>query len=849
MDKGRLLIAGVLAGVFTCITAIMLLMMAEGCATVDLGNPRERRYDPNYGVEKEDILKHCNLHRGRWWNYYDRGSVYLAYGHHQEALSDFEMAITKRDRDRRDARKYGMHFIDYFPHRESGAAYYFQGELATDDDLKEQYYEDAIDELEISLRQEESARAKFYLNRARSALWQFTKKDTIPPTIRLKRPIYTNQRTVRFDVTVTDYQSQVGDIRIGKSVGDVWIRRPRLLVELARQKITRTAEVTLGPGEKYAVVAITASDLAGNESKPDMALIVLDTRAPTAGISVVRDKPLAGDLVAVSIEARDDFGLKQIEVGVDPTGKVECEGKPRYSGTVVGMPRGGELTIALVDNAGNTTVASIPVEVEEQQTQLPAASFSPTPWRLPLTRPLSESIRSRPLSRAYLLGLGNHLAQSPMIVHQAAGTQISSLAAGRRPTTVWGSVFKFKRYVMPAAGVPKETSGDTFTVEGTLWNPSGITSIKVQLNEQLEEVSVESTGKEYHVFSPSVSLTNVPIGETQIVKVEACRESHPVPHLTETLKVTRVEDVSREDDAIYGILLLPLSLSPESNLAPSKRSGWNASKLSEIYEHVFKEFESLLMGERCSTESQQRLGLEDDEPLKAFRMYHVSKVYGIADTESLNKLSEREGDVVRDLRSWRRSERRRGSNVIDPTGTDPNLIDLVVFGDVKVDNVNMGDKEDITITLRAVDVASDVYLRFPIRERDRVGVLTDTSYCEDNRHREDDRLREENRQIPVEILTQNAANRIPRLYADIEVDNDIIAGAKRTLRFGLGRSHRVFGHMKLWLYEKDALMNAKLTKVDCLDLDNFNSRSSWIKCGQEQLACHQPGCHHIVITK
>jgi len=296
MDKHRVVTAGLLAGVFVCLTVLALLMMAEGCATVtvDIGILRERRYDPNNGVEKADILKHFNLHRGRWWNYYDRASVYLAYGHHQEALCDFDTAIGKRDSDRWDARTYGMHFIDYFPHRESGAAYYFKGQSATDDGLKEQHYLYAIDELEASLRQEESARAKFYLNRARKALWQLTKKDTTPPTIRVKRPIYTNQRTVRFDVTVTDDDSHVGDIRIGKSVGDVWIRRPRLLVELARQKITGMAEVTLGPGEKYAVVAITASDLAGNQSEPDMAVIVLDTRAPTAGISVVRDKPLAG---------------------------------------------------------------------------------------------------------------------------------------------------------------------------------------------------------------------------------------------------------------------------------------------------------------------------------------------------------------------------------------------------------------------------------------------------------------------------------------------------------------------------------------------------------------------------
>ena len=73
MDKGRILIAVTLAGVLACITAVTLLIIVEGCATVQRGDPWERHYDPNYGGEKADIFKHFNLHRGRWWNYYDRG--------------------------------------------------------------------------------------------------------------------------------------------------------------------------------------------------------------------------------------------------------------------------------------------------------------------------------------------------------------------------------------------------------------------------------------------------------------------------------------------------------------------------------------------------------------------------------------------------------------------------------------------------------------------------------------------------------------------------------------------------------------------------------------------------------
>ena len=266
--------------------------------------------------------------------------------------------------------------------------------------------------------------------------------------------------------------------------------------------------------------------------------------------------------------------------------------------------------------------------------------------------------------------------------------------------------------------------------------------------------------------------------------------------------------------------------------------------LSEIYGHVFKEFESLTMSKRYPPGSGQELGLEDDETLKAFRVYHVSNVYGVSGIEALNRRPDREVAVVQDLRSWRRSQRRRGPNGISPTSIDPNLIDLVVFGDVKVHNVKVGNGEDVTIKLRAVDVATDTYLRFPIGDRERIGVLTDASYQKDSTHKEDAKLREENRRAAIKILALNAAGGIPRLRGDVEIGND-----NRTIRFELGRTDRVFHHMKLLLYEKDAVRNARLTKIDCLDLDDFDSHFSRIRCAPGQLTCQLAGCLHVVITK
>ena len=57
------------------------------------------------------------------------------------------------------ARTYGMHFIDYFPHRELGIVYY---EMRKMDAAKK--------ELELSLVHFPTAKARFYLDRVRKAL-------------------------------------------------------------------------------------------------------------------------------------------------------------------------------------------------------------------------------------------------------------------------------------------------------------------------------------------------------------------------------------------------------------------------------------------------------------------------------------------------------------------------------------------------------------------------------------------------------------------------------------------------------------------------------------------------------
>lgn len=72
------------------------------------------------------------------------------------------------------ARTYGMHFIDYFPHRELGIVFYQMGDLKA-----------GKRELELSLSQFPSAKARFYLDRVRRRLIEKEGKEASLPVVSL----------------------------------------------------------------------------------------------------------------------------------------------------------------------------------------------------------------------------------------------------------------------------------------------------------------------------------------------------------------------------------------------------------------------------------------------------------------------------------------------------------------------------------------------------------------------------------------------------------------------------------------------------------------------------------------
>jgi tetratricopeptide (TPR) repeat protein len=118
-------------------------------------------------------------------DYFERGLSYIQGGCYDAALTDFKEAIKKEPNDQRMYNTYGMHFLNYFPHRESGMLYYF---------LKD--YDAAINALNRSITMTPSLKAFYYRDQVRKEMIMREKLPISRPEIILydhPKDIWTNQ--------------------------------------------------------------------------------------------------------------------------------------------------------------------------------------------------------------------------------------------------------------------------------------------------------------------------------------------------------------------------------------------------------------------------------------------------------------------------------------------------------------------------------------------------------------------------------------------------------------------------------------------------------------------------------
>ncbi len=287
-----------------------------------------------YGITKGSF-------RNRWWNYYERGLSFAEGEFYEKAVSDLKVAIKLRANDQRMARTYGMHFIDYFPHRELGVIYYQTGDL-----------DDAKRELEISISHIPSAKARFYLDRVRKAL--IDAKGEEIPSPRLAIDFHSDEIWTREDPVVIS-----GIAEDEHYISGITINGQPLFLEGSEKRIAFKKPLLLSQGKHR--IEVAAKNLSGKETK-DVLIIYVDREGPIITLEELkRDRSGPGTAVTINGSIYDESGVSELLINKRPVPikkGLEVFFTKRYA-----MDK-GVLELSARDRLGNSTMAHISIEAE-----------------------------------------------------------------------------------------------------------------------------------------------------------------------------------------------------------------------------------------------------------------------------------------------------------------------------------------------------------------------------------------------------------------------------------------------------------------------------------------------------
>jgi len=283
--------------------------------------------------------------RDRWWNYYEAGRDYSKVDSGLEyAVLCFRGAIARRSRDQYGARTYGVHFLEeYFPHRELGITLFRLGD-----------FDGAIRELALSRSQTDSARARYYLNRARGLRLQALDLDLGPPTIAIVSPTGSGP-TADFSIVLS------GTARDDRGVAGLIVNGKPQDLELAQKEVHFSVRVPLASGPN--VLNVNAEDLVSKRTQVT-ATVIADWDGPVVAIS----EPLADAVVtepSVSVRGTllDATGVSLLEINGRDVPIHGAPGSKQVDFVDEIMLERGRNTISLVavDRVGNTTSSELTV--------------------------------------------------------------------------------------------------------------------------------------------------------------------------------------------------------------------------------------------------------------------------------------------------------------------------------------------------------------------------------------------------------------------------------------------------------------------------------------------------------
>ncbi len=313
-------------------TVLLLGLLVGGCAS-DEKNAYVRD-GVRYGVTK-------GVFRGRWWSYFERGNSFIAGKYYDEAARDFRAALQGRAEDSWRARTYGLHFVEYFPNRELGIAYYHLGRL-----------DEAQAALERSLKQVDTIRGHYFLDMTKKKkIAEGKLKDAQEPELGVVLPKATILSTRELD-----FEVKAGD---DTGVAKVTVNGAELPQRGSAEQVAVKKQVLLKEGKQE--IKVAATDLADKQVEKKVEVTV-DLTGPTIGVFAPIE-PTVTQHGTVLLEGAtvDKNGISY--VGVGDRMLAESKGDPRVEFNTE-LPLGeGENTFVLAakDVVGNETRSAIKV--------------------------------------------------------------------------------------------------------------------------------------------------------------------------------------------------------------------------------------------------------------------------------------------------------------------------------------------------------------------------------------------------------------------------------------------------------------------------------------------------------
>jgi len=291
--------------------------------------------------QRHSTVEVPRIFRGTWWDHYERGLLYAERDMWKRAIADFRAARQTHDQEDRNARTYGVHFIDYFPSRELGVVLYHDGQ-----------YKAAVEALERSLARLPTSKAGYYYNLARAALFKQSAPDKNPPRIKIDAPIdglLTNSLALEIR----------GTVESRNLIGTLIVNGEPAVLEEAPPSLPFATVVPLVPGPN--AIQVIARDLVANESRATINVVV-DREGPVVVIDRVSRTGNGG--IRLEGTAYDNVRLGSLQINGQ---QVPLSGATQSAFTWEAQGTIDAVLIEAVDAAGNQTRVRLPIPAEVRQ--------------------------------------------------------------------------------------------------------------------------------------------------------------------------------------------------------------------------------------------------------------------------------------------------------------------------------------------------------------------------------------------------------------------------------------------------------------------------------------------------